>query len=291
MESNKNGWSFDNARAIDMVTYLMALGHQPAKIRDNDFWYLSPFREEKTPSFKINRKINCWYDFGMGKGGNMIDFAMLYHNCTIGELMQILQGDFSFHRPQPGTWKPKPEEGKKITILEDFALRSKSLLHYISQRRIPLKIADKFCREIRYELYGKTYYAIGFKNDLGGFEIRNPYAKLSSSPKTLTTINNKAEVVIVFEGFFDFLSFKTLHFHLPEKAYDYIILNSLSFFEQARSNMESHKEIKLYLDNNTAGRNTTAYALSLSEKYIDESKLYKNHDDLNAWIMDFGKTG
>ncbi len=56
---------------MDMVEYLQKLGYQPQKIRNNDYWYLSPLRDEKTASFKVNRKLNAWYDFGLGQGGNI----------------------------------------------------------------------------------------------------------------------------------------------------------------------------------------------------------------------------
>ncbi len=56
------------ARQIDMVDYLAKAGYQPQRIRDNDYWYHSPLRNERTPSFKVNRKINRWYDHGIGKG-------------------------------------------------------------------------------------------------------------------------------------------------------------------------------------------------------------------------------
>ena len=61
------------ANQIDLVNYLEKLGHRPQKIRSNDYWYLSPLREEKTPSFKVNRKMNVWYDHDMGKGGTLVD--------------------------------------------------------------------------------------------------------------------------------------------------------------------------------------------------------------------------
>lgn len=35
------------ARQIDLVDYLASLGHQPQKVRNQDYWYLSPLREEK----------------------------------------------------------------------------------------------------------------------------------------------------------------------------------------------------------------------------------------------------
>jgi hypothetical protein len=52
-------------------------------VRNQDHWYLSPLREEKTPSFKVDRRINVWYDHGTGKGGDLIDFGTLFYRCTV----------------------------------------------------------------------------------------------------------------------------------------------------------------------------------------------------------------
>jgi hypothetical protein len=53
------------AKQTDLVDYLAFLGHRPQKVRNEDYWYLSPLREEKTASFKVNRKKNVWYDHGV----------------------------------------------------------------------------------------------------------------------------------------------------------------------------------------------------------------------------------
>lgn len=93
------------AKQIDLVDYLASLGHQPQKVNNRDYWYLSPLREEKTPSFKVNQKLNVWYDHATGKGGNLIDFGTQYFNCSVAELLQRLSGQtilsFSFHPPKP----------------------------------------------------------------------------------------------------------------------------------------------------------------------------------------------
>lgn len=274
---------------MDMVSYLLALGHEPAKIRNNDYWYLSPLREEKTPSFKVNRKLNRWYDHGLGRGGNLIDFGIEYHHCTLVELLDKLSGNLSFQRPAFQTLKSVNEPEPKIKILSNFPLTSYALIRYLEQRHIPTEIAQKYCCEIRYELNGKTYYSIGFKNDSGGWEIRNPYFKASSSPKDITTFKNGSEEAVVFEGFTDFLSFQVLHKNLPEKSQDFVVLNSVSFFERARPFMEQHQSIRLYLDRDDAGQKYCRSALSMSNKYTDESKLYKNHKDLNDWMVNSGK--
>jgi DNA primase len=52
------------ARAIPMPEILRKIGLQPAKPGHKDYWYYSPFRTEKTPSFHVNLYRNVWYDFG-----------------------------------------------------------------------------------------------------------------------------------------------------------------------------------------------------------------------------------
>lgn len=281
--------SVSEAKQMDMVRFLSGLGFEPVKIRNNDYWYLSPLRDEKTPSFKVNRRLNRWYDHGIGKGGNLVDFALLYHGCTISELLNKWNDDLSFHQPVSSTQFARTEQEHKIKVLSDFILTSYPLLRYLEQRRIPAAIAAKYCREVRYELNEKTYYGIGFKNDFGGYEIRNPYYKASSAPKGMTTIDHSAEEAVVFEGFMDFLSFKSIHQNESADRFDFVILNSLSFFETARPFMEKHNSVRLYLDRDNAGQNCSRHALAISDKYKDESSLYQNHKDLNDWLTHFGK--
>ena len=87
------------ANQLDLVDYLHALGYQPEKIRNNDYWYLSPFRDENKASFKVKKVLNQWYDHGEGKGGNLVDFALLYHHCPLHEILENLENQLSFHPP------------------------------------------------------------------------------------------------------------------------------------------------------------------------------------------------
>jgi len=270
----------NQAREIDMVDYLAKAGHHPQRIRDKDYWYLSPFRNEKTASFKINRKINRWFDHGIGKGGNLIDFALLYHNCKINEWLQSLNGNFLSHQSPAACER---ERQKLITIEETIPLSSAALLNYLKQRNISLSAANFFCVEVRYKFHEKIYDGIGFKNDLGGFEIRNPFYKNCSSPKGITTIKNNSRKVAVFEGFFDFLTFISIEQKFTANSYSFCVLNSLSFFEAARAFLEGHSIVHLFLDRDNAGFNCTRNALQIHPKYIDGSNLYRDFKDLNDW--------
>ncbi len=291
MNFSKQRFSLEEIKQISVVDYLSKLGHQPAKIRNFDYWYLSPLRKEKTPSFKVNNKLNRWYDHGLGKGGNIIDFAIEYHNWTVGEALQHLNNGFSFRQPMLQLFLQQKESAEsKIKIIKEAPLSSFTLFRYLQQRRIPIEIAERFCKEIKYELNGKEFFGIGFKNDSGGYEIRNPYFKGSSSPKDITTFNSGAKEAAVFEGFMDLLSFMVMRQNQQENSCDLVVLNSVSFFEKARPFMEEHDAIRLYLDHDNTGQNYSRYALSLGNKYKDESHLYKLHKDLNDWLVNIGKS-
>jgi len=278
------------AKQIDLVDYLASLGHHPTKINRQDYWYLSPFRNEESASFKVNRKLNLWFDFGEGKGGNVIDFGKRYHNCTVNELLAKLSGqqqtqNFSFHPPFLAGEKKDPGTGK-ILILEDRRLSAPTLLNYLQKRQIPLKIAERFCREVDFLLYEKKYTAIGFQNNAGGYELRNPHFKGSSSPKAITFFDQgQQQKLTVFEGFFNYLSFHSINHKQPHELTNFLVLNSLSFFEKSRGKMESHQKIDLFLDRDPAGIKLTQKALEWDKtRYVDRSNLYQNFKDLNDWL-------
>ena len=290
MKNSKRHLTCAQAKENDMVDYLANKGFQPAKIKGNNFWYRSPLRQENTASFKVNRKLNRWYDFGIGKGGDLVDFAILFTNCTIAEFVQSFDSNLSFHKP--GFFKPTYTNDTiygAIKIISSKPLHSLALLRYLKSRNIPLVIAEKYCREIDFELYNKAYFSIGLLNDAGGYEMRNQWCKNSSTPKGITTIKIGAKKVAVFEGFFDFLSFLVLLQSDEIFHWDFCILNSLSFFEKAQTFLMKHNSIHLFLDNDAAGKNYCASALIKSEKYTDESGLYKGYKDLNQWITLVGK--
>ena len=294
----------EQANQIDLVDYLFSLGYQPQKISRNDHWYLSPLREEKEASFKVNRNKNVWYDHGLGKGGDLIQFAMYFFNCDVSEALQKIS---SFH-PQKNLTNSSTkillhrhqslgvnriddtaETAIKITAVKQL-ITDFFLCCYLKKRKINQSIANRYCSEVSLELNNKIYKAIGFKNAAGGYELRNEFFKGSSSPKYVSYFNWKnAKSITVFEGFFDFLSYQTIHQNQNQELTNFLVLNSLAFFERSLLLMEKHNKIHLYLDHDEAGRKCTRLAQKRSEKFHDESKLYKDYKDLNEWLMNFGR--
>lgn len=277
------------ARQIDLVDYLASLGYEPNRTKSNDYWYCSPLRKENTPSFKVNRQLNVWYDHGIGKGGDLIDFGTAYFQCNVSDLLDRLSQQpplsFSFQPQNTESFAGERKDSVgKIVIVESRSLQERSLLNYLNKRGIPRALAFQNCREVDFRLYGKIHMAIGFQNNAGGYELRSESFKGSSAPKAVTLIDNGQPQLSVFEGFFNYLSFLTMNLDRP--GTNFLILNSLSFFERSRQTMEEHERVNLYLDRDPSGSICTQKALQWNGgMYVDRSQLYMNHKDLNDFLI------
>ncbi|GGW39191.1 toprim domain-containing protein [Arenibacter certesii] len=270
----------ERARAFPIEKALAKLGHFPTKESDKEAWFLSPFRSETQASFKVSKKLNRWYDHGIGKGGNVIDLICLVNKTSVREALDWFQKDqisFSFQQPLLKEDKQDKIEIKYVKELGHFALGE-----YVMKRGISIFTARKLCKEVHYRFKDKMYFAIGLANNSGGWELRNKYYKNSSSPKDVTHLKNGNSRLIVTEGMFDMLSLIERDKQLLEK-YDLLILNSLGFLFKTFEMFKPYESIALYLDNDSAGKNAATLIMQQQQYCKDRSYIYENFKDVNAW--------
>lgn len=273
-------------RRISIRAYLAAQGILPRWERGNRGMYLSPLRKERTASFSVSYDKNLWHDFGTGEGDSIIDLVARMEGCSeIEAARRLAIGEHGIlvpiHVEALRTNEPTPS---RLTILSDRELTHPALLGYLTGRGIYPAIARTYCREVRYTIGGKEYFAIGFRNDAGGWELRNPRFKGSSTPKNITTLDNGSDTAMVFEGFIDFLSYLSLKAN-PTPAIDTTVLNSVTNLQKAVPFLSCHRVVHAFLDNDDAGRKALArLEESLpSTEVIDQSVFYCNHKDLNEY--------
>lgn len=270
-------------REIPIADFLSAMGIQPQKQKGNALWYSAPYRTERTPSFKVDTAKNVWFDFGTGKGGDIFDLAGEF----IGSGDFLLRAAFiakSGTCPLPALEQPQRSE-KKEAVFEDIwvrPLQDCKLLGYLRGRGIFADTAIPNCEEVRYRVHGKRYYAIGFRNEAGGLELRNRFFKGCIPPKDISLKRNGSDGCAVFEGFMDYLS----AMQLGIIASDWLVLNSVSNVEKAVKVLQDYERIECYLDNDEAGRRTfQRLRNSFRDKIIDRSSLYADHKDLNDYLL------
>lgn len=79
----------DLIESVDLVEFISQYTELEQKGRE--WWGLTPFQEENTPSFSVFPDKNVFYCFSTGYGGNIIDFIRLYYNCSVYEAIQKLK--------------------------------------------------------------------------------------------------------------------------------------------------------------------------------------------------------
>lgn len=275
-----------NIKNISITQYLIANGYESVKSAYGATWFNSPLREgDKKPSFKVDENKNVWFDHGSGIGGTLFTLIRELYNISDREVFVILEGLDPSYQSIP----LKQSSQSSLRIDQVVSLQSRLLSEYLSNRGIELRFARQHISEIHYSIREKKYYAIGFKNDKGGWELRNKHWKGSSSPKYFRTIQGKESGLNVFEGFIDYLSALT-YFKSPFLKNTTIVLNSVSFVKSLIPLLDSYTQVNLFLDNDTAGENTMKAIISTHSNTRNYAKeFYPDHKDFNEMLMTIKK--
>ena len=278
----------ENMRRIPLADFLARLGYEPVRRSGNELWYRAPYRNERTPSFRVNVVKQLWYDFGLGKGGDIFTLAGEFVRSTdfkeqarfIADAASMVTG-----RLGKNTYQPKPVE-PVFEGIETVPLLRSSLTDYLEERGIPYSIASRYCCRLNYGVHGKRYFAVGFPNVAGGHEIRSRHFKGCVPPKDVSLIRTEAataDTCYVYEGFMDFLSAVTLDIG---KGVDHLVLNSVANVKKALRYLDGYGRIGCFLDRDDAGRRTLE---TLKERYggrvADRSALYDGCKDLNEHLQ------
>ena len=269
-------------KQIAITNYLQQQGYAPARVQGIHYWYYSPLRNERTPSFKVNTERNQWYDLDSGEHGDIIDLVCALHRCTISEAIRLLSGAKQVAHQEFSFGGERKISERKLEILSAQPLSNPNLLLYLTARSIPLTVANSYCSEVLFQNMNRIYYAIGFANDALGWEIRNMYFKGCIAPKAVTTIKRGTDRLQIFEGFMDFISQQTLN---PSSTSDAIVLNSLALLPRIQEKIKSYKQVESFLDNDDAGRKSFEVLKHFCPSIIDGSVRYRTHKDINEWLI------
>ena len=273
-------------KQIPIVDYLARAGHKPKLIKGVNHWYCSPLRSELTPSFKVNVERNQWYDFGTGDHGDIIDLVCALQHCSTAEAMRRLSAlkgvrlapSFSF-----GGITPLRSQAPSMELISVQAVKHPKLLLYLTERGLQPSDASPFLSEIYYKVSEKCFFALGFPNDAGGWELRNPYFKGCFAPKAISTIKGTdSHKLQLFEGFMDFLSWRKLH---PEVQDDSIILNSLNLLPKLIPSLHAYTMIESLLDNDEAGDRVTKQLIDAGLPVKDIRACYAPYKDINEYLI------
>lgn len=230
--------------------------------------YYSPFRDERFPSMHIDLNKNLWNDFGEGSGGNVFTLVTRLKGMKGGEAWDFLATLDPNVIPED-SYKPTFAQKSSRIIIDEIgtSITRGFLVRYACSRGIPEELLQRYCSQITYHIEGypcNRYTVIGFPSGTDGWVLRrasnDPHSKRCTS-SSFTGITPDGEfspaptskAVLVFEGFFDFLSWQALA-RKTVPGCDVCILNSVTNVQRAMDYIVSHESVGCWLDNDDAGR-------------------------------------
>jgi hypothetical protein len=296
--------NIEQANTIPLSEILSKMNVKPERTFGHDIYFLAPYREERTASLHVNSKKNVWYDHGIGEGGDVVRLVCKYlersgADHTVSDALRWVKNMMGFAPIIAPVRIPKPpkDEPGKLAITKIERIERAALIQYLDSRGLSVELARQYLKQIT--VYNRetksSIFALGFKNDKGGYEIRNKFYKGSTKPKYITFIRGtepKPDGVHFFEGWPDFLTaliYTKSGFQFKEDA---IVLNSLANLKKATPYIKGYgyRTAYLWLDNDKAGIRAANnlqefFTTEESLTYKPQNHIYLPNNDLNEWHM------
>ncbi|BAU55624.1 toprim domain-containing protein [Mucilaginibacter gotjawali] len=279
---------------VSLVDLLSRLGYQPHRKSGQEHIYWSMLRDsDTTPSFSVNDKLGCWYDHGEGKGGNIIDFGLLYwKGSSFQEVLEKISNIMGAALPvQSNTDKAKrkrsaiKEPHYKVLEVKDLGLNT-AITNYLQSRGIWLKAQGRL-KEVYYYVEDdkrnrKHFFGAGWQNELGAWEVRSVNFKGCLGHKAISFIPGNPDKLAVFEGFINYLSWLSENTFADESV---LVLNSIALIQSGIRKAKDFNDISLYFDNDTTGRKATVTFQQALRQSVDCSPVYEGHNDYNDKLI------
>lgn len=272
--------------------------------------YLASYRNEHHPSLSVFCYEGMWLfkDHATDEKGTSLDllvrFGFFRDWKEAAEYIsrKYLAGDSLFEQSRSITTPTKPVGTERIyqgLILRVVPIVGTPVERYISDTRcIPTHVAAKFLSFVHYSYppVGKVYTGIGWQTVKGGWSIRwaaelGPgKGKAFIGPAGITLLgathpSPEKKECAVFEGMFDFLSFLLLRKGGVDVDIDAVVLNSVSFVQEALALFTAYDLVHCFLDNDSAGRKATEdIQQAMPGKVTDHSYIYRESKDLNEFL-------
>ena len=110
---------FETARVEEVIGDFVQL-----KKSGSNFKGLSPFTDERTPSFMVSPVKQIWKDFSSGKGGNVVTFLMEHEHFSYPEAIKYLAKKYGIEveeTEQTDEQKQQANERESLYLVSEFA--------------------------------------------------------------------------------------------------------------------------------------------------------------------------
>jgi hypothetical protein len=290
------------ANTIPLTQILSKIELQPVTEKDQCLGYYSPLSAKPKLSLFVNTKRNDWFDYALGKGGTTVEFVCAYlaaqeENHQTRDALRWLNNMAGYIPTIPDKYLVEcPGNDSGYIVRSNTPLYLNYLVQYLKDRGISIPLAQKHFRQIR--LYNKEteqgYFALGLKNEVGGFSAYCKKRKLFLGPKNITFIRGnipKPDGVHIFKDIFDYLSYLT-HLDIKSLDDDSIILNCYTCLPKSIAYIKNYgyRTVYTWMDNDMVGDIATEELATFFQteenlSHQKQNEKYAPHKDIASWHL------
>lgn len=262
---------------VPIMDIMSRLGYKPAHVYESYMLFYAPWRDETTPSLKVDTARNQFIDFGDPTfAGTNITLVM--HLAGIDRLMAMdwIAAVFVDQQERPLELRFPPREhfhGIQTFITNVGPVSAKKLIQKIRKRHLDYDFVCAVCREVSYEnIYsGTTGYGLGLENVRGGYAIIDgPYVGYNSYSYLPGVFPTDC---LVFLSPLDYLLYGSVV--CPPTA-DVIVLNSDVFARAASELLGDYESVTYFLHPNQRKEATERFISAAAKHAVDGSNLFKS---------------
>jgi DNA primase len=279
---------------ISMVDLLSRLGYRPVKTYGQEKYYHSMLQDkDNKPSFSVNEQLNAWYDHSLGKGGNIIEFGLAYWHLPFQETLEKIAQVCDSDLPLLNYDRPENNRKRSAVKIPNYQIEdikplgnNPAITEYLHYRGIWQAAQDRL-KEVYYYVEDqkkqrKYFFAAGWQNELGSWEVRNKYFKGCLGHKAISFITGDEKRLAVFEGYINYLSWQTEN---PLATDSILVLNSIALLNAAAKKAHQYRDIAIYFDRDQTGHNATLELIKTLPQARDHSAIYDGHNDYNDKLL------
>lgn len=221
---------------VSLLDYFLHLENQ-GKVKFESKKGRDYFFKTEDDKYSVNDK--GFFSFNSNEGGKILKAVMTLEKMSWKESLDFLSKFSNHYKNETIAERKKEFKAKENNSYSEIKIQysgvpnNEKLLDYFQDRGISKEILQTHTRQIHYENNGRKYFGIGLENHSGGFEIRNPLAKIKIGKTDISEIKGTKNEMIVFEGMTDMLSFLQLQkLSRNQNSRTLVSLNSITNVER-----------------------------------------------------------
>ena len=288
----------EQANQIPLQEVLDLMGCKPISKTTETITYQSPFDKERKAIITVNVTTNKWHDSARGQSGTTSEFVCRYLRLK-GEDATLVDSLRWLRNMTEGKTVVKPKlirenDSVKLTLIRAEPLEDLALIRFLKKRGITVSFAKRHLKEvyIRNPANNTKVYALGFKNEEGGYAVWNPFLRGNIGEEDITFVRGKPKPddIHIFKDCQDYLSFLTIRKGKHEA--DAIVLNSDTAIVGAIPYIKNYgyKTAHSWMDNTPTGKKMTRQLADFVKtetglRLKPMNDVYAPHKDVSAWHM------